>query len=184
MKPILFKFPTTGTVTQSQGTPIPRRSFQTDTGSPITDKNYWKDRYVLCELTLCRQDGQRLVFNDAVCTVSRSKNIVTTNVVGMDGTVKEYISEGDYQVDIIIGVAAMQDGVLVDEYPEKGLTDLRDFLTEKSAITVHSNFLELFEITQIVIKSFSVAQDTASNYQSVTISALSDSAYNVYCTEY
>lgn len=184
MKPILFKFPTAGTVSPSQGVPIQIRSFQSDTGSPITDKNYWADRYVLCELTLCRNDTQKLVVNDAICTVSRSKNIVTTQVVGMDGTVKEYISEGDYQVDITIGVAAMRDGVLVDEYPKKGLTDLRDFLTEKAAIEVHSSFLELFEISQIVIKSFSVAQDTASNYQSVKISAISDSDYNVYSTEY
>lgn len=155
-----------------------------DITTPVTDKSYWAGRYALCELTLRKQDGQSLVVNDAVCAVSRSKNIVTTQMVGMDGTVKEYISEGDYQINIVVGVAAVRDGVIVDEYPAEGLEQLRDFFDEKAAIDVHSVFLEIFDIGSIVIKSFSVSQDTASNYQSVSISAVSDDEYNVYSTEY
>lgn len=152
--------------------------------TPITDKSYWAGRYALCELTLRKQNGQSLVINDAVCAVSRSKNVVTTQMVGMDGTVKEYISNGDYQVNIVVGVAAVRDGVIVDEYPSEGLEQLRDFFDEKAAIDVHSAFLKIFDIDSIVIKSFSVSQDTASNYQSVSISAVSDDEYNVYSTEY
>lgn len=155
-----------------------------DVSTPITDKSYWEGRYALCELTLRKQDGQSLVINDAVCAVSRSKNIVTTQMVGTDGTVKEYISNGDYQINIVVGVAAVRDGVIVDEYPAEGLEQLRDFFDEKASIDVHSLFLEIFDIGSIVIKSFSVSQDTASNYQSVSISAMSDDEYNVYSTEY
>lgn len=139
---------------------------------------------MLCELTLCRNESELLVINDAVCAVSRTKNIVTTQMVGMDGTVKEYINEGDYQINIVVGVAAVRNGVIVDEYPEEGLRELSAFLDEKAAIKVHSAFLEIFDIGSIVIKSFSVTQDTASNYQSVSISAVSDGDYNVYSTEY
>ena len=155
-----------------------------DVATPITDKSYWMERYVLCELTLRTQDGQMLVVNDAVCAISRAKNIVTTQMVGMDGTVKEYINDGDYQINIAVGIVAVRDGVIVDEYPEEGLRELRTFLDEKAAIDVHSAFLEIFDINRIVIKSHSVTQDTASNYQSVAISAISDSEYNVYSTEY
>ena len=157
-----------------------------DLPTPITDKSYWEGRYVLCELTLRqrKQDGQTLVINDAVCAISRAKNIVTTQMVGMDGTVKEYINEGDYQINIVVGVAAVRNGVIVDEYPEDGLRELRAFFDEKEAIDVHSTFLELFDIGRIVIKNFSVSQDTASNYQSVSISAMSDGDYDVYSTEY
>lgn len=151
---------------------------------PITDKSYWEDRYVLCELKLTKQDGQTLVMNDAICAISRAKNIVTTQMVGMDGTVKEYINEGDYQINIVVGVAAVRNGVIVDEYPEEGLRELRAFFDEKAAIDVNSTFLEIFDIGSIVIKSFSVSQDTASNYQSVSLSAVSDGDYNVYSTEY
>lgn len=155
-----------------------------DVPIPITDKSYWEGRYVLCELTLRTQDGRTLVINDAVCAISRSKNIVSTQMVGMDGTVKEYINEGDYQLNIVVGVVAVRNGAIVDEYPEEGLRELRAFLDEKAAISVHSAFLEIFGIGSIVIKSFSVSQDTASNYQSVSISAVSDDEYNVYSTEY
>ena len=54
--------------------------------------------------------GERLVMNDAVVAVSRAKNIVTTQLVGRDGTVKEYINAGDYQLNILVGVAAVRDG--------------------------------------------------------------------------
>ncbi len=153
-------------------------------GTPITDKSYWEDRYVLCELTLRKRDGRTLVINDAVCAISKAKNIVTTQLVGMDGTVKEYINDGDYSINIVVGVAAVRNGVLVDEYPEEGIRVLRAFFDEKNAIGIHSVFLDLFGIDSVVIKEFSVSQNTASNYQSVSISAISDGEYNVYGTEY
>lgn len=200
MTPISFMFVAAGLATQAKGYLYRLKPSRTgkspdwdgrdgaittrDITTPVTDKSYWAGRYALCELTLRKQDGQSLVVNDAVCAVSRSKNIVTTQMVGMDGTVKEYISEGDYQINIVVGVAAVRDGVIVDEYPAEGLEQLRDFFDEKAAIDVHSVFLEIFDIGSIVIKSFSVSQDTASNYQSVSISAVSDDEYNVYSTEY
>lgn len=200
MTPISFKFVAAGAATQAKGLLYrfkPAREGEApdwngrggvitphEVSSPITDRSYWEGRYALCELTLRKQDGQTLVVNDAVCAVSRAKNIVTTQMVGMDGTVKEYINEGDCQINIVVGVAAVRNGVIVDEYPEDGLRELRAFFDEKAAIDVHSVFLEIFDIGSIVIKSFSVSQDTASNYQSVSISALSDGDYNVYSTEY
>lgn len=200
MTPISFKFVAAGAATQLKGRLYrfkPAREGRApdwnghggsitphETGSPITDRSYWEGRYALCELTLQRQDGRRLVVNDAVCAISRARNIVTTQMVGMDGTVKEYVNEGDYQINILVGVVAVRDGVIVDEYPEEGLRELRAFFDEKAAIDVHSAFLEIFDIRHVVIKSFSVSQDTASNYQSVSVSALSDGTYNVYSTEY
>mgnify|MGYP007102083262 FL=1 len=152
--------------------------------SPYTDKSAWADRYELCELAFKKEDGETLIMNDAVVAVSRRANIVSTSMVGMDGTVKEYISDGDYQLNIMVGVQALKDGVIVDEYPSEGITQLRKFFDEKKAITVQSKFLELFDIDSIVITDFSVVQATESNYQPVSISALQDREYNVYGTEY
>ncbi len=162
------------------GSPLTAR----DVPSPITDKSFWLERYVLCVLTLRMRDGQTLVINDAVCAISRAKNIVSTQLVGMDGTIKEYINDGDYQLNIAVGVVAVRNGVIVDEYPKEGISELRAFLDEKESIDVYSDFLDIFDINSIVIKSYSITQDTASNYQSVAISAVSDNVYNVYSTEY
>lgn len=152
--------------------------------SPITDKSFWEGRYALCELTFENSKGERLIMNDAIVAISRSKNIVTTQMVGMNGTIKEYINDGDYNLNIVVGVAAVKDGVIVDEYPSEGLRNLRTFLDDNKALNVHSEFLDVFDISSIVISSFSVSQDTASNYQSVSISAVSDEEYDIYSTEY
>ena len=200
ISPISFQFVASGVATQVKGSLYrfkPSRTGKSpnwdgrgneittnEPRSPITDKSYWKDRYVLCELTLENRKKDRLVMNDAVVSVSRTKNIVTTQIVGMNGTVKEYISAGDYSVNIVVGVAAVRDGVIVDEYPAEGLRELRAFLDDNEALSVHSEFLEVFDITSIVVKSFSVSQDTASNYQAVSITAESDEEYNIYSTDY
>lgn len=200
MLPISFKFVAAGAATQLKGNLYRFKPSRTGASpswdgrgndltvheltSPITDKSYWADRYALCELTLEKANGERLVINDAIAAISRSKNIVSTQVVGMDGTVKEYINEGDYNINIQVGIVAVRNGEIVDEYPEDGLRELRAFLDEKAAMEVHSAFFKVFDITTIVIKSFSVSQDTASNYQSVSLSAVSDGEYNVYSTDY
>lgn len=200
MEAISFKFVAAGAATQAKGLLYrfkPAREGESpswegrggaitprETAAPITDKSFWAGRYALCELTLQDRDGRRLVINDAVCSVSGSKNIVSTRMVGMDGTVKEYIDEGDYQVNITAGIVAVRDGVIVDEYPAEGLAELRAFLDSREPIDVHSAFLEIFDINSIVVQSFSATQNTASNYQSVSITAVSDGEYNVYSTEY
>ena len=54
----------------------------------------------------------------------------------------------------------------------------------KEAIYVHSDFLELFDISKVVVQDFSVTQSTESNYQAIELSLLSDGDYNVYSTDY
>ena len=200
MEPISFQFVAAGAATQAKGLLYrfkPSRTGESpswdgrendittnELRSPITDKSYWEGRYALCELTLENSQGKRLVMNDAIVSVSRTKNIVSTQMVGMDGTIKEYISAGDYDLSIAVGVAAVEDGVIVDEYPTEGLRELREFLDGNESIEVYSEFLSIFEIDRIVVKNYSVSQDTASNYQSVSITAVSDEEYNIYSTEY
>lgn len=153
-------------------------------GVPITDKSYWVGRYVLCELTLEREDGSRLVLADAVAAVSRERRIVSTALVGRDGTVKEYINEGDWAVNIVVGVQAMDGGQIVDEYPTEGLKELRKYLDEKRSLRVHSAFLDVFGITRLVVKNYSATQTTEQNYQAVSISAVSDEEVEIYSREY
>ena len=155
-----------------------------DAGTPITDRTYWEGRYALCVLTLENSKGERLTIDNAIVSVSQQKQIVTTQVVGRRGTVKEYISDGDYAVNISVGIQPIEDGTIKDEYPIDGVRELRKFLTESESLRVQSTFLDLWEITRIVVKSFNATQATSSNYQQVQITADSDEEYNVYSTEY
>ena len=49
---------------------------------------------------------------------------------------------------------------------------------------VRENLETVKGIIRLVITDFAVAQATESNYQPITLSALSDTEYNVYSTEY
>jgi hypothetical protein len=112
-------------------------------------------------------------FDEALINVSRQKNIVETVVVGRDGTVKEFISNGDFSLDIQIGIES-EDNF---SYPEAELKSFEKLMSEKREIEVGSDFLFIFGITEIVVKSYSVPQQTHSNRQVVSIQAVSDKPY-------
>ena len=153
-------------------------------GVPITDPADWLGAYTICTLLLRLEDGTELSIPDAVVAMTRTKQIVTTQVVGMSGTVKEYISDGDFDINIAVGIQGVEDGKVANVYPEEGLRELRKFLEVDKPISVQSAFFDIFEINRLVVKSYSLTQGTESNYQELTISALSDNEYNVFSTDY
>lgn len=156
-------------------------------GVPITDREYWEGRWVLCPLRLraVTESGTlEAELADAVAAVSRERHIVSTALTGRDGTVKEYINEGDWAVNLVVGVQPTEDGEILDEYPAEALRELRKILDVKGAIEVQSEFLAVFDITKIVIKSYAATQMTEANYQAVSISAASDEDYEIFSNEY
>ena len=156
-------------------------------GIPITDREYWEGRYVLCPVRLRAQTESgtlELELPDAVAAVSRERQIVSTALTGRDGTVKEYINEGDWAVNLVVGVQAVENGEILDDYPSEALRELRWLLDVKAAIEVQSEFLAIFDITKIVIKSYGATQMTEANYQALTISAVSDEDYEIFSNEY
>ena len=115
-----------------------------EVATPITDRTFWESRYVLTELTLCKENGETLVVNDAVVTVTQEKHIVRTTLVGLNGTIKEYICNGDYDISISVGIVAVDsNGQIVDEYPKEGIRKIREFLDENKAVDVTSVFLSI-----------------------------------------
>jgi hypothetical protein len=152
---------------------------------PIADRSYWENRYVLTELTLEKENADTLVINDAVVSISREKRIVRTALTGLDGTIKEYICNGDYDISIAVGIVAVDgNGQIVDEYPEEGIIRVNEFLEENRSIAVSSVFLGIFGISRMVVTRFSLRQETASNRQTLEIRALSDVDYEIKNTEY
>lgn len=151
---------------------------------PLTDPSVWGGYQALVSLTFEKESGERLVMNDAVVALSRNKHIVSTPMTGMDGTVKEYINQDDYQLNIAVGVQAAEGGVPVDKYPAEGIRQLRGFFDVAEPLKVYSAFLELFDISRIVVTGFSATQATEGNYQPIAITALSDGEYNIYSTDY
>lgn len=113
-------------------------------------------------------------FEEAYVNVSRQKTIVETAVVGKDGTVKEFISNGDFALDIQI---ALKDDEDRDIYPIDQLNDFAELLDENRELKVGSEFLDAFKIAEIVVKTYNVPQQTYSNRQNISIQAVSDTPY-------
>ena len=102
----------------------------------------------------------------------------------MDGTIKEYVNNGYYDIRINVGIVATEGGRIVDEYTAEGVRTVRGFLHANEALELQSTFFDLFEINRIVITDYSLKQETASNRQVLDIKALSDTDYEIECTEY
>ena len=100
------------------------------------------------------QIGVDLVLTTALITANKPKNIVLTKVQGRNGTVKEYVSDDDYQISIR--------GALVGKYsnkrPEQEFNLLKQYCDINLEINVISNFLNDLGIYTIVITNFTYTQ--------------------------
>ncbi len=148
--------------------------------TPITDKSFWEGRYVYCELSMKTEEGLEMVCPLAVVSLQRSKHIISTQLIGGEGSIHEFISNGDYEINIYLELMSDER----DLYPEDKVRDFKALAESNKTITVYSKFFELFDIDRIIIKSYSLAQETHSNIQAVSLTAVSDNEYNVFTTDY
>lgn len=95
-----------------------------------------------------------LNFEIALCEISNDRNIVKTKIAGANGTIKEYMSDGDFNINI--------KGSLVSKYsnmpPIDELNTLNVIIKHPEALTVRSNFLDYFDIQKLVIEKPVVKQ--------------------------
>lgn len=111
-----------------------------------------------------------LNFQAILVSVTFPKRVVKTEIQGRDGTVKEYIGQGDAQVSFK-GVITGTNGV----YPTDAVTALKDMLNAPMAIPVYSEFLTNLGINSIVFENSSFEQDEGGySYQTFALSGISD----------
>jgi hypothetical protein len=103
-------------------------------------------------------------------SISQQKNIVTTPIAGLNGTVKEYISDGDFTIDIEGTISSKQ-----NVYPEKEVNELIQILKAQTNLTLISEFLNWFGISSVVVTNYDLPQTEGfRNIQEFRISLLSD----------
>lgn len=118
-----------------------------------------------------KDEGENYTFFDghAIIKISERKNILLTKVQGRDLTRKEYISGGDYNITISGKIVSPYQ----DVYPTKEVMDLIKILKHKDVITCQSPYLDMFEISTILILSYDLPQAIGfSNVQNYTINAV------------
>jgi hypothetical protein len=152
---------------------------QSNLGSPVFSNLILKARSYknndLKDVTTFEDD---IVLDCVLFDVAQSKTIITTPIQGFNGTVKEFISDGDYTLNIKGVINGTKNGV----YPLTQAKNLFEGLKANIEIEVVSWYLnELFGITHIVITDFQLNQlqgnQTAVSYE---IQAISDKPIELY----
>jgi len=112
----------------------------------------WIDNSTGNTITAFNKD---VVLESVLFTVASQKYIVETPVQGRNGTIKEYISDGDYTIDIK-GVLTAPNGQSVREL----IVPLIRALEAQIALNIESWYLtEIFGINNIVVYYYSFPQN-------------------------
>lgn len=126
---------------------------------------------IIAPVTIKSKDESiSLMLDIALFQINMQKQIVTTALQGVSGTVKEYISDGDYVISIT-GVLTNPTG----SYPTEQMQVLHQLLLLPEALIVESSLLQLLGIYNIVVQSYSF-EDRAGfeNLQDFQLECLSD----------
>ena len=121
-----------------------------------------------------------LVLQTVLLEVTQTKNIVTTALQGRNGTVKEFVSDGDFVINMIGGIIGETDENgsiqnIGNFYPEVDVKKLIEITKVPSALTITSAFLQSFGINEAVITNYTINQPEGQrNVQPFTMALLSD----------
>jgi hypothetical protein len=149
------------------GTPI----YDNITFGSINDKT--ANNYI--DITGTQRSFTPLRLNEVLIDVSSTNNVIKKAVRGRNGTIKQYISRGDYSILIggkISGSYSEVDGKWTNGrklegkyYPEFELQALVDICGAGYAIPINSGFLNnIFKVDQVVIESYRLPQIEGERY--------------------
>jgi len=113
-------------------------------------------------------------------TVNQTKNIIRTPIQAKSGTIKEYVSDGDFEIDV--------SGILVSEgentYPTDQVESLMQLFSIPDSLRITSEFLNHFGVAspkgisgidEVVIADFGFPQtEGVRNSQLFTCKMISD----------
>lgn len=112
----------------------------------------------------------QFIFDTVLIVITRKHNIIRTPVQGLDGTIKEYIAKGDWDINIKGGIFGS-----VNRRPTDDISKLKQIEAANIALTVQSPFFKEFDINSIVIDSATFPQIAGGYaYQMFDINAISD----------
>jgi hypothetical protein len=104
------------------------------------------------ELALQRT-GVSLRIDMAIVEINQTKNIIRTAIAGRNGTIKEYIGLGDYEINITGGIVSKY-----NTYPLDEVQRLLDILSISAQIPIAGGLFELFNIDWVIIDEFKIRE--------------------------
>lgn len=115
--------------------------------------------------------------------VQRQNTIVSTALAGRKGTVKEFIKAEDYKITIS-GQLINTNRSKPTAYPVEQLRTLISLMQSEDAIEVSSAYLGFFDVSRVVLTSFTINQDPKYlNVQPFKLELISDDDVDLYKIE-
>ena len=148
---------------------------------PITTRTSQLGKAIFSDLQFVEIGGFKHIPIDIVLyDVRQAKNIVKTDIIGRDGSPKEYIGESDFEITIR-GVICGDNGV----YPFDRVSNLVEFLRQKTSLGIVSQYLNnIFDINEIVVREYAFEQAEGSqSHQKFEIMCWSDKPVEVLIRE-
>lgn len=128
--------------------------------------------------------GTEIDFDTVLIEVSQTRNIITTAVQGRNGTVKEYISDGDYQISVNGVISTKYNNVAPFESDITYINSVFAMLKANVAIPVACNFLDMFQINSMVVLDYKLNQiEGARNTIGFSMNCLSDEPFEIKYSE-
>ncbi len=144
-------------------------------GRIYTPDSYFEGALPIWSPVLFQRAGdiqEDLLLDSAIINIGRSKNIVRTQVPGRSGTVKEYISDGDFEVQITGLLAQRTFG-----YPKDLISLFRQYMELQQALVVISTPLNSLRIYELVVTGWQLPHTPHLNCARYEISAISDEPF-------
>ncbi len=122
-----------------------------------------------------KANGKELVLENCLFDTSNSKRIVQTAINGKDGTVKEWISNGDIIINVQVNILNKERNYPVDE-----LIEIMNFLKLNRELSINETHInKILDVSRVVVTSWRHVPKTWSNYQSIMIDLVSDNTYEI-----
>lgn len=124
-------------------------------------------------------DGSWWLFPiEPLISISGKNTIVKRSVAKSErrGTIKERWAEDDLKI-IINGKLEHSD---LYTYPAEKLSELRQIITQRKAIEVKNELLQLLDVHQIVVETYSLPFSKGENIQNFSLEAYSDDLYELF----
>lgn len=131
---------------------------------------------VFCDLVLESPEDRSVRLNiiNPMITLTQVRNITRTVVQGRNGTVKEFIADNDYEIDVT-GALFSGDG----SYPQNDVDVLIKLLKTQRELDVNSHLLQLFGIYSAVVTEYKLSQTLMKDMQLFSLKMISDEPYEL-----
>ncbi|MTI33153.1 DUF6046 domain-containing protein [Xanthovirga aplysinae] len=127
---------------------------------------------VLSRLKFPAQKGvKELLLDTVIISVSMQRTIVKTAIQGQEGTVKEFISDGDYSINIKGSITS----TIPTQYPEEEVSRLIKLCKIPDSLVFDCDFLAQFGSFYLVVENYKLDQQEGfSNVQNFELNCISD----------